>query len=104
MQKEIKMILRYCNVRFIKVEDDIFIANMIAQKGIKTSNNIPPIRYEAVENCLEKVAIKANELNASLHMPRIGCGLAGGQWQNIEPIIIKTLIDNNLSVTVYDYE
>ena len=25
-------------------------------------------------------------LSASVHMPRIGCGLAGGKWEEIEPI------------------
>ena len=36
-------------------------------------------------------------------MPRIGCGLAGGKWEVIEPIILKTLSANELEVTVYDF-
>jgi hypothetical protein len=35
-------------------------------------------------------------------MPRIGCGLAGGKWETIEPILIKKLIEKGIKVTVYD--
>jgi hypothetical protein len=37
-------------------------------------------------------------------MPRIGCGLAGGNWIEIEKIVNRTLIDKNIKVTVYDFE
>ena len=91
-------------VQFVKVEDDLWIANLIGQHKIrKDENGKPPIRYEAIESGLEKVAIKALELGASIHMPRIGCGLAGGKWEMIEPLIEDTLIKNNLEVTVYDF-
>ncbi len=90
------------NVRFIKVEKYIYVANMIGQRGMKTGSNGHPIRYEAVQSCLEFVSNKAIELNASVHMPRIGCGLAGGKWNKIEPVIEDTLIKKNVSVYVYD--
>jgi O-acetyl-ADP-ribose deacetylase (regulator of RNase III) len=64
---------------------------------------VPPIRYEAVRSGLVKVAIKANQLNASVHMPRIGCGLAGGEWSEIEPITVETLCKAGIKVTVYDF-
>lgn len=92
------------NVQFVQVEEDLYVANIIGQRDITKKNSIPPIRYEAVEEGLRKVAGKAKEINASIHMPRIGSGLAGGDWNIIESIIVKTLIDNNVSVTVYDFE
>lgn len=36
-------------------------------------------------------------------MPRIGCGLAGGTWDRIEPLIQANLIDPGVAVTVYDF-
>ena len=36
-------------------------------------------------------------------MPRIGCGLAGGSWETIEPIIARTLGAKGLKVVVYDF-
>ncbi|WP_271764735.1 macro domain-containing protein [Aquimarina algiphila] len=91
-------------VQIIKVSDYLHVANMIAQQGMKTGSKGVPIRYEAVQKCLEKVGLEAQKLNASIHMPRIGCGLAGGKWDKIEPIIIDTLIQKNIDVFVYDFE
>jgi O-acetyl-ADP-ribose deacetylase (regulator of RNase III) len=36
-------------------------------------------------------------------MPRIGCGLAGGRWDKIEPIVVRTLCDHGIYTTVYDF-
>src|SRR6266542_2810414 len=80
-------------VQFVQVEQYIWVANMIAQHGLKGGSKGPPIRYEAVAECLKKVAMKAAELGASLHMPRIGCGLAGGEWSKIEPLILEALCE-----------
>ncbi len=76
---------------------------MVGQHGMGGRGSTPPIRYEAVEQCLAKLADKARELNASVHMPRIGCGLAGGKWDLIEPLIVKTLSEKDVPVTVYDF-
>ncbi|MBK1894786.1 macro domain-containing protein [Chryseobacterium paridis] len=92
-------------IQLVNVEPEIWIANMIGQHKINThSQGIPPIRYKAVEECLEKLSIEASKLNASIHMPRIGCGLAGAKWEEIELIIQKTLVKNGFEVYVYDFE
>ena len=91
-------------VQFVQVEPWIWIANLVAQRGVKKGSNGPPIRYDALRECLAKVAEKATERTASIHMPRMGCGLAGGKWELIEPIIVETLCTRGLSVTVYDFE
>ncbi|MEF8806202.1 MULTISPECIES: macro domain-containing protein [Bacteroides] len=90
-------------VQFVKVADDIYVANMIGQQGIyKNNKGLPPIRYEAVRQCLKEVALFATKHAASVHMPRIGCGLAGGKWELIEEIIKEELIAKGIAVTVYD--
>lgn len=91
-------------VQFVKVEPDTFVANMIGQHKIRKTNGLAPIRYDSVEECLNKVADFAIENQTSIHMPRIGCGLAGGNWIEIEKIINRTLIDKDIKVTVYDFE
>ncbi|MCC9072623.1 macro domain-containing protein [Flavobacterium sp. F-65] len=91
-------------VQFVQVEEDFWVANLIGQHKInKDENGNAPIRYDAIEKGLKEVASFANENKASIHMPRIGCGLAGGKWENIEPIILKTLSHNDVQVTVYDF-
>lgn len=92
-------------IQLVKVESEIWIANMIGQhKVITNSQGVPPIRYKAVEQCLEKLSIEALRLKASIHIPMIGCGLAGGKWEEIEPIIGRTLVKNKIEVYVYDFE
>jgi O-acetyl-ADP-ribose deacetylase (regulator of RNase III) len=91
-------------VQFVQVEPYIWVANMVAQRGVKRGSSWPPIRYEAVATCLQRVAVKAQELKASVHMPRIGCGLAGGEWSKVEPLIEKHLCGAVVAVTVYDFE
>jgi hypothetical protein len=36
-------------------------------------------------------------------MPRIGCGLAGGKWERIEPLILQELSQHDVAVYVYDF-
>jgi len=43
-------------------------------------------------------------MEAAVHMPRIGCGLAGGEWSTIEAIIERTLIPAGVAVVVCDLE
>lgn len=90
------------NVQLVAVEPDITVANMIGQHNVREKNSdYIPIRYDAVRECLQKVSKHAEENNATLHMPRIGCGLAGGDWFEIEKIIHEVV---NVDVTVYDFE
>jgi O-acetyl-ADP-ribose deacetylase (regulator of RNase III) len=90
-------------VQFVQVEKNIWVANMIGQRDIRTKKNGNlPVRYDAIGKALSKVAAFAAAQGASVHMPRIGCGLAGGTWDIMEPIILKELSEKEISVTVYD--
>ncbi len=90
-------------VQFVQVEDSLWVANLIGQHQLNRDEyGNPPIRYEAVLSGLEKVGQFALDKKASVHMPRIGCGLAGGTWDKIEPMIQKCLTSRNIPVTVYD--
>lgn len=90
------------NVEFIQVENDIIVANMIAQRGVgKRINGKPPISYGALRVCLNDVNDYAKTKNASIHMPKIGSGLAGGDWNVIEKIIKET---TTVDVFVYCFE
>jgi len=89
-------------VQLVQVEPAIWVANMVAQRGLKATADGPPIRYAAVERCMSGVAEHARQRSASVHMPRIGCGLAGGRWEEIEPILQRTLVAAGIHVTVHD--
>lgn len=92
--------------QLVPVEDDVWIANIIGQHGLRRgSDGVPPIRYDAIARGLEHVAgyAEANpDRRLSLHAPRLGCGLAGGSWDEIEPILEKHLLSRGVAVTIYD--
>lgn len=91
------------DVQFVRVEQGIVVANLIGQRGVATrATKTPPVRYEAIREGLAKIAEHARASNASVHMPRIGCGLAGGEWGQVEPLIVETLLAADIDVTVYD--
>lgn len=89
-------------IQLVPVEDEIVIANMIAQDGFVNFLNPVAVRYEALKECLTQLAYRIKANDVSVHMPRIGCGIAGGKWELIEPIIKETLCFNDIQVYIYD--
>lgn len=90
--------------QFVQVEPYLWVANIVGQRGMRTGSKGVPVRYEAMDQGLAAVADKALELGASVHMPRIGCGLAGGRWSKVEPLVVGRLTARGIDVTVYDYD
>lgn len=89
-------------VQLVQVGETIWVANLIGQRDVRTVGGIPPVRYEAIRKGLQTVAKEAQRLKASIHMPRIGCGLAGGRWEEVGKIVEDELANRGVSVTVYD--
>jgi O-acetyl-ADP-ribose deacetylase (regulator of RNase III) len=89
-------------VLLVQVLRDTFVLNMIAQEGMKTGSKGPPIRYDALASCLFTADQLARDMivPATLHMPRIGTGLGGGKWEQVEPLLSRIKSD----VYVYDYD
>lgn len=84
-------------VQFVQVGDNLYVANMIAQRGIY-NKKLPPIRYRALTKCLEEVNAFALTQGLEIHAPKFGAGLAGGDWKTIEQIIQTTI---TAPMTVY---
>ncbi|MFE1438793.1 macro domain-containing protein [Streptomyces sp. NPDC058739] len=91
-------------VQLVQVDRYVWVANMVGQRGIRTGSKGVPVRYEAIAMALDRLAAHALELGASVHMPRIGCGLAGGKWSRVEPLIEDRLAARGIPVTVYDHD
>lgn len=79
----------------------LVFALMCAQDGLPDSTNTEPLKYPALQKCLQQLGHMAKELQAEVHMPRIGCGIARGKWGLVHPFII-TCIPNDVPVFVYD--
>lgn len=90
-------------VQFVPVGPAFWVANLVGQHSTRRQGSAPPIRYPAVREGLARVAEFAGTQGATVHMPRIGTGLAGGDWEQIERLIRETLIAQGIPVTVYDW-
>lgn len=84
----------------VRVTPDIQVANLLAQHGLRSRSNPHPLILDALSRCLFTLRGWAVTHNASIHMPRIGCGLGGGKWEDVEPLIASNLA--KIPVTVYD--
>lgn len=87
-------------IHLAQVADDLAIVSMIAQHGYGPSRK-PRIRYGALKSCLDQLAEIALARNASIHMPKIGTGEAGGKWPVIAELIDEAIIMRGVEVTVY---
>ena len=83
---------------------DLKVANMIAQNNVRSAANPIPISYPALRICLETVALSLrSQPSVAIDMPRIGCGLAGGEWDKIAVMIYDVLVlEAHIPVFVYD--
>jgi O-acetyl-ADP-ribose deacetylase (regulator of RNase III) len=82
------------------IGDDITFAHMVAQQGIGASDS-PRLRYSALAQCLAELRMKAFELGATVHMPRIGTGHGGASWDVVKELITDELVIQGVSTTVY---
>jgi O-acetyl-ADP-ribose deacetylase (regulator of RNase III) len=85
-------------IELVHVESDLYVANMITQRGLASGLDPVPLDYEALDLCLYYLNLLAEGLEASVHMPKIGAGLAGGDWSSIFEII-----KHRLTVFTYVY-
>lgn len=93
-------------VGFVKVESrkDLVVCNMIAQCGVRRPGNLVPFQPDWFEKCLEKVAqhVVLESERVICISGRLGAGLAGGNWEEIEKMLIENLYNKGIQVRIYD--
>ena len=72
--------------QLVQVEKGTYVLNMIAQEGFGPSSG-PRVHYGALALCLVRLEDSALLLGADVHMPRIGCGLGGGDWGKVSALV-----------------
>jgi O-acetyl-ADP-ribose deacetylase (regulator of RNase III) len=92
---------RLGQIQIVPVSKEIHVVNMIAQSGLISDENLKPLNSKALKMCLKQVYQAVQRENITVHMPRIGCGLAGGKWEEVEPIIQKYM---TVDTYVYDLQ
>lgn len=100
------------SVQFVSIVNDpsIVVVNMVAQRGLGgTGERVTDLI--ALHYCMSNVAKKIHEWRLqcandgkpgpTIHMPRIGCGLGGSRWDEVEPLVADAF--RGLDVYVYYY-
>lgn len=94
------------NIQAVCVHETLYVCNLIGQRGVRSPINPKPVDYPGIKEGLTKLALWANTLfgdNAVVHMPKLGAGLAGGDWDIIEGIIKDTLGAAGIFTVVYEF-
>lgn len=84
------------SLKEVVINDNLTIINMLCQDGYASRLHPTVIDYLALEMCLEQ--IKLVKPKFEIWMPKIGSGLAGGDWNKIEEIIERVLIDRKVII------
>ena len=93
--------MRLGYTQFCFIGGGVIVANMIAQDGINSGKIEDRVDYPGLEECLNTVFEFAKRSQASVHMPKIGSGLAGGDWNKIEGLITECVKKYEVNCTVY---
>lgn len=106
----------------IAIPGEIYVQSMVAQstpgkwktqritRTLESGQEFPyavkrsPIRYGALAKCMIHVGTMARQVRATIHAPRFGSDLAGGNWDVIESLILELWVDRGINVTIYDYK
>lgn len=78
-------------VSFVQVESTIYVANIVGQNGYGYDGK-KYVDYSALQTAFLTIVTLINNSaflrnNIVIQCPRIGCGLAGGKWEEIEPLL-----------------
>ena len=91
------------NVRLIRVGGDLMVGNLYSQDEYGRE---PGARYAcptAIKKGLQYVCDFAWAAGFDVHMPKIGCGLGGLDWdRDVLPIIEDLRLDREVTINVYE--
>jgi O-acetyl-ADP-ribose deacetylase (regulator of RNase III) len=85
------------DVQFVKVFGDRYIANCATQDAYYPRDKVHA-DYDAIRLCMMKVKDFAKAENKKIAIPKIGAGLAGGDWTVIETILQEVFSDYDIAV------
>lgn len=91
--------LKLGDVQFIPQRDDKWIANCMTQNYFMP-RHVCHADYNAIRECMVKLKEFSKPGLWSIAIPKIGAGLAGGDWKIIETILNEVFDD--WDVTVYE--
>ena len=86
-------------VQKAKVAEDKFVLNCFTQENFGY-DGIKYVSYDAIHRCFSVIKYLYGDDIDCLAIPKIGCGLAGGDWDVVRPII-EGVVGDAFDVKVY---
>jgi O-acetyl-ADP-ribose deacetylase (regulator of RNase III) len=84
--------LQLGSITLAKVDTELMIVNAVTQDDWRASDtNTVLADYDAIEAAFSQVRGLALMHQLPVHFPLIGCGLAGGNWEEVAPRIERAL-------------
>lgn len=91
-------------VQFIKVEDDVYVGNILGQAyiGVKEidGTKLVPVRWDCIREAFLYIRKFAKDNDCEIVIPYLGCALAGGEekdlialiddvWKDVEVTLVR---------------
>lgn len=95
------------DLQYVPVSETLEVVNLCAQRSTGMFYETIPFRYESLQDGLiflrEELLADENLKNKSisLNFPRIGTGLAKGEWNLVHKIIEKVYLNVEIPIYVY---
>lgn len=83
--------VQFVMVQAVAGRPSLVVANAITQWNVARRAGEVVVDYEAISKAFRTVGEYARTHRLPVHFPLIGCGLAGGQWREVQPRIEQAL-------------
>lgn len=100
--KKDKSLFSLGNTNLIRINFETSVFQILAQDGLYPKKGSIPLKYSSLRKGLIKLrefALQNSEY--SIHMPAIGSGQAGGDWNIIKGMIYDEIASFGIEVTIY---
>ncbi len=99
---KIKIPFRLGEFQNVKINNNLYVCNIIAQSGLSKLDWLIPFRYESFAEALIKLnKVLVKEKFTNFISPRIGAGLGGADFSKVVKILEKCI---SISIVIYDIE
>lgn len=92
-----KVLLGTCQI--VNVENNYYIANLFGQYNYGANRNVVYTDLDALRKSMATLADFIKKKDLSLAIPyKIGCDLAGGDWDKVYPMICEVFKDTKTKI------